>query len=291
MEKITYWLKKLGILRAGTYSAKGDAKKLTEMNVDSELYQSDGDIEKENIQKNDIGYEEQKNKNKKISKIVFWIFVAIAVFFFLAFWGSGWSFWTFLGIIVWGVFLRWLWVHVTSGFFAIGKILVLGCVVIVLSFIFVDPEESADVSVEKKMEVTEKSEGNDMYLVDGVEDDHIVQFLLTLKKDTGINFSKIQNDEVVWTGGPGLQLQKAKSFGVEELTPKDFDKIQKFFLDLGANNGGLGFEFVPPAGTQSSGFALTDEENTGMMCVLIGVDNEGVMVGCGWGPTGNPRAK
>lgn len=291
MEKIIYWLKKVGIMRSGVYTAKGDAKKIVEMEVDSELYQSDKEIEKEHEQKNNGKVSNKKDDKNIAGKITFGIFVVIGLFFLLAFWGGGWTFWTIIGLIMWSLFLRWMWVHITEGLFAIGKILVFGAIVIVASLIFASPEEN---SVENEQNMTKNGskmsvESENKYLVEGVENDHIAKFLLILREETGINFSKIQNDDVVWTGGPGLQLQKAKSFGAEGLSPQDFDKLEKFFVGMGANDGGLGFTFVPPAGTQSSGFAMADVDNSGMMCVLIGVDNDGVMVGCGWGPTSNPN--
>ncbi len=89
----------------------------------------------------------------------------------------------------------------------------------------------------------------------------------------------------------GVKLQKVKSFTAEDLSAKDFDKLQEYFLDSDASTGGIGFTFVPPAGTQSSGFALTEKEYSGMMCVLVGLEDDGVWVGCGWGPTSNPNSK
>jgi hypothetical protein len=58
-----------------------------------------------------------------------------------------------------------------------------------------------------------------------------------------------------------------------------------------ATTGGIGFTFAPPAGTLSSGFALKHAPYSGMMCVMKGVENNGVVVGCGWGPTDNPLSK
>lgn len=291
MEKIIYWLKKLGILRTGIFTAKGDAKDVVEMQIKGELYQSDKEIEEEFAQKSAGKEPQKKDKKKTIGKVTFWIFVVIGIFFVLAFWGGGWTFWKFVCLCAWGIYLRWMWIHITEGFFAIGKILVFGAIVVVASLIFATPDESENVgSMDNGVEKTDVK-SDTVYMEDDVDDDYVVKFLHELDLSTGLNFSKIQNDDIVWTGGPGLRLQKAKSFTAEDLSPQDFDKLQKFFLDLGANDGGIGFTFEPPAGTKSAGFALVDQEYSGLMCVLIGIDNDGVLVGCGWGPTNNPNSK
>ncbi|MBT3356380.1 hypothetical protein HN784_01350 [bacterium] len=297
MDKIIYWLKKLGILRVGGFAAKGDAKKMVDMEIESELYQSEEEIDaekrKKEIKKN-IKPAAKKSKNT-VGKIIFWFLLAIGVFFLLAFWGSGWSFGTIIGVLIWAIFLRWTWVHVTSGLLALGKIIFLGAVVIVMSFIVATPDEDGmgvDVKIEKSQKEGSKKEDKSSKLAKGVEKDTVAKFLIDLEKETDLDFSKIKDDEVSWTAERvGLKLQKAKSFTAEDLSAKDFDKLQEYFLDLGADTGGLGFTFAPPAGTQSSGFALKDKENSGMMCVLIGTEGDGVWIGCGWGPTNNPNSK
>jgi len=296
MDKIAYWLKKLGILRSGSFTVKGDAKKMAEMEVKSELYQSNKEINKENIEKpkGDQNNTAPKKNENKIGKIFFWIFIAIGGFFFLAFWGTGWSFWTIVGVLMWGFFLRWIWVHVTSGFLAVGKIIFIGLVIIVCSFIFATPEEDGmGVNVKLEKNETESSKGqSNSDLAKGVDNDTVAEFLLDLKKSTKLDFSKIENDELSWTAERvSLKLQKVKSFTATDLSAKDFDKLQKYFLDSGANTGGIGFTFVPPTGTQSSGFVLKEEKYSGIMCVLMEIKGEGVLIGCGWGPTSNPNSK
>lgn len=296
MEKVIYWLKKLGILRMGSFKAKGSAKKMVEMEMKSELYQSDKEIEKENSKKSKKKQGKKVTKKSKniIGKIVFWILAVIGFFFFLAFWGAGWSFWTIVGVLMWGFFLRWTWVHITSGFLALGKIIFLGAVVVFLSLVFATPEEGTggDVKKEESKEKSATKDKKDSGLAKGVKNDTVAKFLLKLKKSTKLDFSKIEDDELSWTAqNMGLKLQKVKSFTATDLSAKDFDKLQKYFLDSGADTGGIGFTFVPPVGTQSAGFALKEKEYSGMMCVLMGIEDEGVWVGCGWGPTSNPNSK
>lgn len=296
MDKVIYWLKKLGILRAGTYSAKGDAKKIVDMEVKSELYQSDKEIEEEKERKEKpVKKKGGKKKGGIIGKIIFWFMVLVGIFFFFAFWGVGWSFWTVVGLLMWALFLRWLWVHITSGFLALGKIFLLFAVLIVMSFIFASPgEDTVKLEVEKESTQKEdsKKEKKSSKLAKGVEKDAVAKFLIELEKETDLDFSKIKDDEVVWSSkNVSLDLSKGKSFTAEELSAKDFDKLQEYFLGLGADTGTIGFVFVPPVGTQSAGFAMRDKENDGMMCVLMGTENEGVWIGCGWGPTRNPNSK
>jgi hypothetical protein len=109
-----------------------------------------------------------------------------------------------------------------------------------------------------------------------------------LKEETGINFGTPTDDDIVWPAANlELALQGGKSYAVEGLDSDHLDALQEFFLDRDANDGGIGFTFVPPAGTKSSGFVLPmEDEYSGLMCILVAIDNDGVLVGCGWGPGG-----
>ena len=295
MKKIIYWLKKVGILRSGVYKAKGDAKKMVQMEIDSELYQSDKEIEKEAQEKSggDPKKVVSEKSKSKVGKIFFWIMIVIGAFFLLAFLANGLGFWSIVGIIMWVFFLKWTWKHISTGSLALGKMLVLVAIVFVVSMVIATSEEEGmgiNVDIEKEGEAVNNL--HDAYLGEGVEDDAIVDFLLELKEDTKINFSRIQNDNVSWPAGDiSLELQKVKSFTAEDLLAKDFDKIQNYFLSKGADDGGVGFIFVPPVGTKSSGFALRQDPYEGIMCILMAIDNEGVLIGCGWGPTDNPNSK
>jgi len=300
MDKIIYWLKKIGILRAGKFSAKGTAKKMVDMEIRSELYQSDKEIDNEKVKKakkKNTKSVKKKNKNT-VGKIIFWCLLAIGAFFLLAFWGTGWSFSTIMGVLIWAIFLRWTWVRVTSGLLVLGKIFFLGVVVIVISFVITTSDKNGigDNMEIERIQRTEKEsskkEDNSSKLAKGVKKDTVARFLIDLEKETSLDFSKIKEDEVLWTAERvSLELQKAKSFTAEDLSAKDFDRVQEYFLDLKADEGGLGFTFVPPVGTQSAGFALRDKKHSGMMCVLTSTKNEGIWIGCGWGPTSNPNSK
>jgi hypothetical protein len=182
---------------------------------------------------------------------------------------------------------------------ALGKIVVLGAAVIFLSLIFATPAEDG-MGVSVKLEKNKKDspgifseEKGNSSSRKASEDDTVTKFLKELEKETDINFSKIKDDEVTWTAERvNLKLQKGKSFKAENLSARDFDKIQEFFLGLGADAGGIGFTFTPPTETVSAGFALKGKEYNGMMCVLMGSnENDDVWIGCGWGPTDNPNSK
>lgn len=264
------------------------------MDINSEFYQSNNAID-----------EKQKSKNS-LGKIFFVIFSIIALFFFFAFWGSGWSFRTILGIIFWVFFLKWLWTQSQVTSFNVGKMLVFGSILIVVSFFIPTPRDDDSfkttnttikesevkkvTSTDKKVTSTDKVASLDTsYLEDGVENDIVVKLLFDIERYMGITFSKIQNDDnVIWSSqNVQLQLEKSKSFYGEGLAPKDLDKLKSYFINNGATTGGLGFTFVPPVGIQSSGFALTHKPYQGMMCVIEVGDN-GVFISCGFGPGGNP---
>lgn len=52
MGKITYWMKKLGMLRTSTYAVKGDAEKLNEMTAtDGGMVQSQKNIDNQQKEK------------------------------------------------------------------------------------------------------------------------------------------------------------------------------------------------------------------------------------------------
>jgi hypothetical protein len=252
-------------------------------------------LKKKKVKKEESSVASRSGKNTA-GKIIFWILVLIGFFFLLAFWGSGWSFWTIIGLLMWAVFLRWTWVHITSGFLALGKIFFLGAVVIVLSLIFTTPAEDGmgvNLEIEKNQKNSNDQKKDSSSEKNTKEIDTITKFLKELEEETDLDFSKIKDDEVTWTAERiNLKLQKGKSFKAKDLSLKDFDKIQEYFLDLGADTGGVGFTFVPPAETVSAGFVLKGKEYSGMMCVLMGSDeNDDVWIGCGWGPTDNSNSK
>lgn len=293
MKKIIYWLKKLGILRTGIFKAKGDAKKVVEMEIKGELYQSDKEIEKEAEKKakGDSKKIVSKESKGKVGKIFFWIFVVLGLFFLLAFLSKG-LIWTAIGIVFWAYFLNWTWKHIKSGSLAIGKMFVFGAVIFVISIIIIGSPKKDEKSIDTGSEEEAVNDLHDAYLEEGVEDDEIVNFLLELKEGTKINFSRIQNDKISWPAqNVTLDLQKGKSFTAEDLSPKDFDRIQEYFTDKGADDGGVGFKFNGIEGKKTAGFALRRNPYKGMMCILVGIDNEGVLIGCGWGPTDNPNSK
>lgn len=307
------------MLRTSTYSVKGDAEKLNEMTAsDGGMIQSQKDIDKKYSEKkmSDASSEEKAPENneqqtppdeKKKGKATFWIFVVLGVLMALIFITTGFSVWFLLAIIMWFFFLRYTWKTLGAAF-SFGKVIGFGIGVILVSFIFIDAAlpsaEEAREEYDETMAAFDESKTNDNTkmspedmaqagekIKDDTTDsvDTISAFLMELEKETDIDFGPINPDKVTWSAGDiALGLTDGRSFGAENLDAKDFDAIEKFFLvDYNSNTGGLGFEFVPPAGTQSAGFVVGEQgKYQGLMCVMGAMENDGIFVGCGWGPGG-----
>lgn len=66
MNKITYWMRKVGMLRTSSYKVSGDADKLNEMNAsDGGMIQSQEEIdEKYQEQNEDEGEKNSEDQNK-----------------------------------------------------------------------------------------------------------------------------------------------------------------------------------------------------------------------------------
>lgn len=154
MEKVIYWLKKLGLLRSASYKVKGDASKLNEVNAtDGGMLQSQKEIDKKVVKESEGKKSPNKKGNKK-NRILFWIFVFLALFFLLAFFGNGFSFWSFVTTILWIFFLVLLWKGNVAWATSIVKVLVIGFVLVVLSLSFVGPSETEKEDSSKMDEST-----------------------------------------------------------------------------------------------------------------------------------------
>jgi len=61
MNKITYWMRKMGMLRTSSYKVSGDAKKLNEIQAnDGEMLQSQKEIDEKYSEQNEV----EKNNEK-----------------------------------------------------------------------------------------------------------------------------------------------------------------------------------------------------------------------------------
>lgn len=151
MEKVLYWLKKLGILRTSSYAVKGDAEKINEMNAtDGGMIQSQGQIDSEHAKK--TGEDPEPEEPKKAG-ILFWIFLIVALFFLVAFLSIGLSFGSFVAIVLWVVFLFFVKQGSASWAVSFVGVLMIGLVLVVFSLI-VTP--SGEEGVEGDAQVVEQ---------------------------------------------------------------------------------------------------------------------------------------
>jgi cell division protein FtsW (lipid II flippase) len=145
MEKVLYWLKKLGILRTSSYAVKGDAEKINEMNAtDGGMIQSQGQIDSEHAKKTG---EDPKPEEPKKAGVLFWIFLIVALFFLVAFLSIGLSFGSFVAIVLWAVFLFFVKQGSASWAVSFVKVLMIGLVLVVFSLVVTPSEEGADLAV------------------------------------------------------------------------------------------------------------------------------------------------
>jgi hypothetical protein len=158
MEKVIYWLKKLGVLRSASYKVKGDASKLNEMNAtDGGMIQSQEKIDKEYAEK--TGEKISSKSEVKKNSVLFWVFLLVAIFFLLAFFGGGFSFGSFLVLVFWFTFLLYLKKGSASWTTSFVKVLIIGLVLIVLSLVNVNsPDEKSKIASEENGSISKETE-------------------------------------------------------------------------------------------------------------------------------------
>ena len=159
MEKIRYWLTKLGILRSASYSVKGAASKLNEVEAsDGGMLQSQKEIDDAHVARQEVTngsgdddhQGDKKQDEKKPSglgmKITFWIFVVLGILFLLIFWSSGWTIWTFLGLILWVIFLFHMYRRIKTGTASMTFFIIAGVILVVVSFIMTPTDQTSNNS-------------------------------------------------------------------------------------------------------------------------------------------------
>lgn len=139
--KFTEILRKLGILRYGSYSWKGKGKDRPIEAIMDDVYDSKKDlIHKDDVEKvkEKITTGNGKNIDNKSSdkkrKIIFWIFIVVGVLFFLLFLMGGFSLVLFIFILLWGVFFIFLQKFLKTGVYSSGFIIGVGIVLVIVSF-------------------------------------------------------------------------------------------------------------------------------------------------------------
>lgn len=164
MEKLIYFFKKIGMFRSASYSVKGDASKLVEMNAkDGGMIQSQKEIDAEYAKKKEenlTGKNEEPSEKKQTKKtrVLFWIFAVLAFLFLIAFLGDGFSFKSFIIMAIWIVFLICLWRGKKKWTGSFATVLIVGLVLVFVSFFFFDSSDKDKVDSDSNKEKTISSE-------------------------------------------------------------------------------------------------------------------------------------
>ncbi len=307
MNKITYWLRKTGMLRTSSYKVSGDAQKLNKVVAsDGGMIQSQKDIdkqyeekksEKENVeQKNNqiSGENDNQSKKKSKSKILFWIFLIIGVILaILMMLTSGFSGWFIIGLVLWGWFLRSIWMKTIFGTLVVWKGILICIGLIIVSFALIDLALPASEEVQKEHEKAmtqfeDKKQNEEKSVVkEDIKMDQISQFLTELKKGTEIDFGKITSDDnALWTStNIALVPTNAKIMTVKSTSKKDWNEIETYFKDMNGHHGTIGFEFVDKSDDKQEGYLFDAGKYPHMMCIMTKTNKE-IRVSCGWGPGG-----
>jgi hypothetical protein len=286
------FLRDIGMLRSGAVVAKGDAKEMQKLVNPNDI--PDTRKNNESADEKDIVNKKEglgKNNDKKSSHppIVRWIVVVVAAFFFLALWGSGITFWSLLGIAMWGYFVYWLWkgAGVTA---ATGKVIGLAIGAVLISFVLADlsQPEAGIVTTTSDSDVA-IMDADEMTPMEKYSRERLVAFIENIGEVMDEDMTSVEPAPgTLWTAqNVSLQLTDAHSATLTEVSAKDLDQLQRLFVkDFGATTGGIGFEFVPPVNTTSAGFVINNPQFTELMCVLSLVEESHVQVSCGYGPGG-----
>ncbi len=227
-----------------------------------------------------------------VHKAVFWVVAIIAAFFFLVLWGGGITLWSLLGMGMWGYFLYWL----RSGAGAtamIGKVVALTFGAVVMSFFLADfstPEDGTVPTSDKVVTADQKHESAQKASADSTD----VAALKAFLAEVGAAFDQKpvpqQSPDVTWSAARvALALMDGHAIVLEDMTQDDIGALQTFFVRRGATTGGIGFEFVPPAGTISAGFVIDNEKFKQLMCVITSLEKGVIEVACGYGPGGGAQ--
>ncbi len=301
MNKVTYWLRKVGMLRTSSYKVSGDAEKLNKIQAsDGDMIQSPKEI--------DVKYKEQNtgqsnnstssdtppNNDKKgsSSKALFWIFLVIGVSLCILILLMDFSVWFMFAVVMWAWFLHGLWSRANVGALMVGKTIMIGTVLVIVSLFFVNAallgsediqeEYNQVVNVIDKKDVKQKENKLEEK---SKSTDKISQFFVELEKETNIDFGQVADATgIVWTnGGAGLALQKAKEIKTSDASNKDWKLIKQYFEDNNGTHGTIGMVFTGEK--NQDGYYFQDGEFKMLMCVLTDAKKI-ITVSCGWGPGG-----
>ncbi|XLQ20739.1 MAG: hypothetical protein ACKUBY_03105 [Candidatus Moraniibacteriota bacterium] len=309
MNKITYWLRKVGMLRTSSYKVSGDADKLNKIQANDggmiqspkeidEMYKESNVGQEKPQQKNDTASQNNDNQNNEDpkSKILFWIFLVVGVILSCMVLLMDFSIWFVVTAVLWAWFLRNIWIKTVANSLIVGKTILVGVILIFTSFVFMgvavsgSEETENDVVVKsEKTQETEKAkaeEKNDVVKKE-VKQDKISQFMMDLKKETNINFGEIAGDKnVLWTStSMALVPTDAKTMIVNDVSDKKWSKMKSYFKDRKGHHGTIGFEFVDKSDNKQDGYLFDDGDYRHLMCILTKAEKT-MSISCGWGPGG-----
>lgn len=284
-------LHKLGVVRGGSYKWKGNAKDRPIEAIMDNVY----DKEKDLVYKEDFSgkkprkevtkKETKKSKRKKKqSKILFWIMLPLSVVFVIAVLGAGgFSLWFVVSLFLWFAYLYNIRRSMDLGVFSLGKMIVFGIIIVILSVLIVDAAPSEKTTSSQGAAETESStpQGTE----EEEQNDEVSLFLQELEKETALDFGKTETEEELLWHGPRvtLKLNESRSARAENNTPANKQKIVSFFESLKWNHGTIGFTYTPENG--EIGYASTSiEQHKGMMCIIDDSKENRIKVSCGFGP-------
>ena len=218
------------------------------------------------------------------SKVLFWVFTVIASIICALIVMTGFSMWIFIAVGLWAWFLRSVWNKTKIGALVIGKSVVIGIVLIIVSLFFLSATSKKDMHKTEDVETKQESVKTQQATK---EVDKISQFLLSLQQETDIDFEQVEDAaKIVWTnGGPGLGLQDGKKIKTVDTSTKSWKLIKQYFEDRDGTHGTVGMVFVNEGADNQDGYYFQGGEYKMLMCVLT-QSNEETNVSCGWGPGG-----
>ena len=302
MNKITYWMRKLGMLRTYSYKVSGDAQKLNEVQasnggmiqsqkeIDEKYKESQNDSKKQ--QNNSAPQNDNQDKKGSSSKVLFWIFLVVGIILSVLILIMDFSVWFMLAVVMWAWFLHSLWTKAALGALMVGKTILIGIVLIIVSFFFINmvlpgSEEAQKEHDEFLVETDKIGEEQEKEQQEQVKTDKIVKFLSELEEGTDIAFGKIlKDDDALWTStNISLAPTDAKIMNTGNVSDDSWSKIKQYFKDREGHHGTIGFEFVDKNDNEQTGYLFDDGEYAHLMCILT-ESKDAIWVSCGWGPGG-----
>lgn len=268
MQKIIDLLKNLGVLKVGGGTAVGNSDKLTDLSVNEYGMRTKKKSSKKKAKKKDFSLESIEKKTWISWGIIFLLLLLI------------FNFWTAFWVVLWKFSFIYLGKSSKFSDLTTKSLLGIKIAISVILFLFIiiaiPGSESGD-------EMSDNNDTESVVMEESIEKDNVYKFLKEVEEETGIDFSSIKDEELIWPAERvSLNLTDAKSMTAKDMAADDFMALTQFFSSRGATSGGIGFTYTADSG---SGYAIPigNSEYGGIMCV---VDNHGygLNIACGGGP-------